>query len=65
MEHDEGYSFGMGVFETMLVREDRCILLERHLDRLRHGLDAWGSMWISILPSSTVPSPEDPWTGGC
>lgn len=42
MEHDEGYSFGMGVFETMLVREDRCILLERHLDRLRHGLDALG-----------------------
>jgi len=40
MEHDEGYSFGMGVFETML--EDRCILLERHLDRLRHGLDALG-----------------------
>lgn len=42
MEYDEGYSFGMGVFETMLVRGDGCILQERHLDRLRRGLDVLG-----------------------
>ena len=31
MEHDEGFSFGMGVFETMLVRDGRCILFGKHM----------------------------------
>lgn len=31
-----------GVFETMLVREGTCILLEEHLARLAHGLEVLG-----------------------
>ena len=65
MEHDEGYSFGMGVFETMLVRGDRCILLERHLDRLRHGLDALG-IDVDFDPSVIDRAVSGGfWTGGC
>ena len=42
MEHDEGFSFGMGVFETMLVKDGRCILFDRHMERLRKGMDVLG-----------------------
>ena len=26
MEHDDGFSFGIGAFETMLVHDGRCIM---------------------------------------
>lgn len=42
MNHDEGYSFGLGVFETMSVTNGRCIMLNDHMDRLFHGLDTLG-----------------------
>ena len=42
MEHDEGFSFGMGVFETMLVRDGRCILFGKHMERLRNGMEVLG-----------------------
>ena len=50
MEHDDGYSFGIGVFETMLVKGGRCIMMERHMDRLLHGLDVLG-LRIDFDPS--------------
>lgn len=34
---DEGYCFGLGVFETISVIENHAVLLEYHLERLRHG----------------------------
>ena len=42
MEHDDGFSFGLGVFETMLVVEGRCVMMEKHLNRLNKGLDIIG-----------------------
>lgn len=42
MEHDDGFSFGLGVFETMLVVGDRCVMMERHLDRMNRGLETIG-----------------------
>lgn len=42
MEHDEGYSFGIGLFETMLVADGRCVMLDRHMRRLTHGMDVLG-----------------------
>lgn len=42
MEYDSGYSYGLGVFETMSVIDGRCIMLDRHMKRLFHGLDVIG-----------------------
>lgn len=42
MEHDDGFSFGIGAFETMLVHDGRCVLLERHLERLDSALRMLG-----------------------
>ena len=53
MEHDEGVSFGMGVFETMLVRDGRCILFGKHMERLRNGMDVLG-MDREFDPSSIL-----------
>lgn len=35
---DEGYFFGLGVFETIAVVNGRAVLLEEHLNRLRKGM---------------------------
>ena len=35
---DEGYSFGLGAFETIAVKEGRLLLLDRHLRRLDRAL---------------------------
>ena len=32
---DEGFLFGMGVFETVAVEQGRPLLLERHLNRMQ------------------------------
>ncbi len=42
MEFDEGYYFGLGVFETMYVHEGRCVMAERHIDRMTSSLEALG-----------------------
>lgn len=34
---DEGYSFGLGVFETMSVIDNHVVLLDYHLQRLEEG----------------------------
>ena len=39
---DEGYMFGIGVFETIAVEEERPILLELHIERLKRGLKQLG-----------------------
>ena len=31
---DEGYSFGLGAFETIAVKDGKLIFLDRHLRRL-------------------------------
>ena len=35
---DEGYSFGLGAFETIAVKEGRLLFLDRHLRRLDRAL---------------------------
>lgn len=39
---DAGYSFGMGVFETIAVEKGSPLFLPWHLERLRKGLDVLG-----------------------
>lgn len=39
---DEGYLFGLGVFETIAVVENRCIFLNEHLSRLHRSLKQLG-----------------------
>lgn len=34
---DEGYSFGLGIFETMSVVDNHVVLLDYHLERLEEG----------------------------
>ena len=53
---DEGYQFGLGVFETMALRSGRIMMLDRHLSRLRKSAEA-----LNI----TIPSDDDlRWTLG-
>lgn len=42
MEHDDGFSFGIGAFETMLVMDGRCVMFGRHMERLRSALEVLG-----------------------
>ncbi|MDR3075211.1 MAG: aminotransferase class IV [Candidatus Methanoplasma sp.] len=42
MEMDDGYSFGIGAFETMLVYGDRCVMAEKHISRLSAALASLG-----------------------
>lgn len=39
---DEGYFFGRGLFETILVVKGRAIFLQEHLDRLQRGIEFLG-----------------------
>lgn len=38
IELDEGYAFGLGIFETIKVKEGRAFALEKHMKRLQRGL---------------------------
>ena len=42
MEHDDGFSFGIGAFETMSVAGGECVMLDRHLRRLNSALEMLG-----------------------
>lgn len=42
MIHDEGYSFGLGAFETMYVHNGKCIMCDRHVNRLNVALESLG-----------------------
>ena len=42
MEHDDGFSFGIGAFETMSVLDGRAVLLDAHLERLNTTLERLG-----------------------
>jgi len=39
---DEGYMYGIGLFETIAVTENHCILLKEHLKRLNKSLEILG-----------------------
>lgn len=39
---DDGYMFGIGLFETIAVVENHCVLLKEHLDRLNKSLKVLG-----------------------
>lgn len=41
-EPDEGYYFGLGVFETIAVEENRPLFLREHLERLTGGIKTLG-----------------------
>ncbi|MCL1991291.1 MAG: aminotransferase class IV [Defluviitaleaceae bacterium] len=42
LQSDQGYYFGLGVFETIRVKEKKGLLLGQHLQRLNKGLDTLG-----------------------
>jgi len=37
--NDHGFLFGDGVFDTLIIRNEKPIFLDRHLRRLRNGID--------------------------
>lgn len=39
---DEGYQFGLGVFETIAVENGKPLLMDWHLERLQHSLKSLG-----------------------
>ncbi len=39
---DEGYMYGLGAFETMLIRNGRAVFLNQHLERLNKALNILG-----------------------
>lgn len=39
---DEGYQFGLGVFETLKIRAGRAEFLDRHLERMNASLETLG-----------------------
>lgn len=39
IEFDEGFAFGLGVFETIKIVEGQAFFLEKHLRRLQKGMD--------------------------
>lgn len=51
---DEGYQFGLGVFETIAVHEGRPLLFDRHMHRLAKGLRFLGIDGRSIARVSGV-----------
>mgnify|MGYP005785827617 CR=1 FL=1 len=40
LELDEGFQFGLGVFETIAVRKGRAVFLEEHLARMNASMEA-------------------------
>lgn len=42
MQLDEGYSFGIGAFETIAIENKRAIFLDEHLERLNKALKFFG-----------------------
>lgn len=38
IEKDEGYYFGIGAFETLVIKDGKALLLKEHLTRLTHTL---------------------------
>ena len=42
MEHDDGFSFGIGAFETMSVVKGRCVMARDHISRLTSALEDLG-----------------------
>ena len=51
---DRGLAFGDGIFETVLIRHGRPILLERHLARLNRGLNTLSIALEESLVSDDV-----------
>ena len=39
MKLDEGYMFGIGAFETILIKDSKAVFIDDHLKRLRDSLD--------------------------
>ena len=39
IEFDEGFSFGIGAFETISVEDGKLLFLEQHLNRLDKALN--------------------------
>jgi len=39
---DEGYQFGLGVFETIAIEKNRPLFLDWHLERMSHSLRELG-----------------------
>lgn len=39
---DEGYSFGLGVFETIAVEKGKALFLQEHMERMEQGLKTLG-----------------------
>ena len=39
IEIDDGLNFGLGVFETILLRNGRAVFLDEHLTRINNSIE--------------------------
>jgi len=64
---DRGFSFGDGLFETLLVKHGAPLFVDYHLERMRCGLDMLGIPCQADLPgqiraiASSLPGRVSPW----
>ena len=48
IELDEGYSFGLGLFETILLYKGKPVFLDEHLARINKSF-RWGTYNFKII----------------
>ena len=48
---DDGYWFGLGVFETIWVKQNTAVFLDEHLNRLKKS-----ALFLGFLPDKTCQS---------
>ena len=56
---DEGYSFGLGLFETIHIRKNRALFLKEHLLRLNRSIDVLNFKFSKIYEKEILRYLED------
>ena len=51
IEIDDGLNFGLGVFETILLRNGRAVFLDEHLTRINNSIE---NLKIKFLPQENI-----------
>lgn len=54
---DRAFRYGMSIFETVAVRQGRCLLFDEHRERLARGAAALGWPEPSVVQAAALPPP--------